>query len=147
MFGLAGTGVRGRLQVQPVAGEPTALAVGGAIDALYSALPAEQRHAARDLPAVVRQLEAQALALRAGEAHAVAEQRMESVVSALESVRLELLRLHAGSGSLDGLTRDLDAARQIGHEVDAAIEVRALLRPPSTAPPIASASAAQRTPA
>jgi serine/threonine-protein kinase len=131
MFGIVGAGVRGRVQARPVAGESTALAVGGAIDALFAALPHEQRHAVRDLPSVVRQLESHALALRAGNADPVAEQRMETVVSALESVRLELLRLHAGSGSIDGLTRDLDAARQIGHAVDAALEVRALLRPTS----------------
>jgi serine/threonine-protein kinase len=134
MFGLAGAGIRGRVQARPVAGESTALAVGGAIDALYSALPPEQRNAVRDLPSVVRRLEAHALALRAGNPESVPEDRMEAVVSALESVRLELLRLHAGSGSMDSLTRDLDAARQIGHAVDAAMEVRALLRPTPVAP-------------
>ena len=138
MFGIAGAGVRSRTQARPVAGESTALAVGGAIDALYAALPPEQRHAVRDLPSVVRRLEEHALVLRGGNPDFVSEDRMETIVSALESVRLELLRLHAGSGSMDGLTRDLDAARRIGHAVDAAMEVRALLRPTPVAPPLSA---------
>jgi serine/threonine-protein kinase len=134
MFGIAGLGVRGRLNAQPVAGEPTVLAVGEAIDALYAALPAEQRRAAGDLLAVVRRLEAHALALRGRAQEGSADQKVQTVVSALESMRLELLRLHAGGGSIDGLTRDLDAARQIGREVDAVLEVRDLLRPTPITP-------------
>jgi eukaryotic-like serine/threonine-protein kinase len=39
-------------------------------------------------------------------------------VAALEGIRLDLLRLHAGAGDLAPLTTLLDAARRIGEDVD-----------------------------
>lgn len=133
-FGIAGLGVARPGAARPVAGQPTVLAMGNAIEELFDALPPEQRRAVGDVPDVVRRLEARALALRAAPDDAAAASRLEDVVRALESVRLELLRLHAGAGSLEGLTRDLEAARDIGRQVDAAAEVRELLRPPVSQP-------------
>ena len=51
-------------------------------------------------------------------ARAQAEQRLADVVSALETVRLGLLRLHAGAGSAESITQDLNAARALGDDVD-----------------------------
>jgi hypothetical protein len=52
-------------------------------------------------------------------------------VAALEGLRLDLLRLHAGATDLAPLTTLLDAARAFGDEanrlVDAQAEVQALL--------------------
>ena len=39
-------------------------------------------------------------------------------VAALEGIRLDLLRLHAGAGDLAPLTTLLDAARRIGEDLD-----------------------------
>ena len=45
---------------------------------------------------------------------AAADARLAEVVSAMENVRLDLLRLQAGVGSIEGVTQDLDAAQAIG---------------------------------
>jgi serine/threonine-protein kinase len=47
-----------------------------------------------------------------------AEQRLAELVTALENVRLDLLRLRTGGGTVDGITRDLAAAREFGREAD-----------------------------
>ncbi len=57
--------------------------------------------------------------------------RMAASVAALENVRLDLLRLKAGVGTVDELSADLAAARDLQREIDVQIEsqreVRALL--------------------
>jgi eukaryotic-like serine/threonine-protein kinase len=45
---------------------------------------------------------------------AAAEARRAEIVSAMENVRLNLLRLQAGVGSVESVTQDLDAAQAIG---------------------------------
>ena len=47
-----------------------------------------------------------------------AELRLAELVTALENVRLDLLRLRTGGGTVDGITRDLAAAREFGREAD-----------------------------
>jgi hypothetical protein len=47
-----------------------------------------------------------------------AESRLEELVTALENLRLDLLRLRAGGGSVEGITLDLAAAREFGEEAD-----------------------------
>jgi hypothetical protein len=39
-------------------------------------------------------------------------------VTALENLRLDLLRLRAGAGTADGITEDLAAALEVSSEVD-----------------------------
>ncbi len=51
-------------------------------------------------------------------ARAQAETRLSEVVSAMETLRLGLLRLHAGAGSAESVTQDLAAARALGDDVD-----------------------------
>jgi eukaryotic-like serine/threonine-protein kinase len=51
-------------------------------------------------------------------ARAQAEQRLADVVTALETLRLDLLRLHAGAGSAESITQDLASARALGSDVD-----------------------------
>ena len=53
-----------------------------------------------------------------GAQRAAAETRLGELVAALENVRLDLLRLRAGGGSVEGITRDIAAARAIGEEAD-----------------------------
>ena len=61
-----------------------------------------------------------------------AEGRLAEVVTALESLRLDLLRLRAGAGTAEGITRDVAAAKALGDEADrllaAASEVKETLR-------------------
>ena len=47
-----------------------------------------------------------------------ADARLAEVVTALENLRLDLLRLRAGAGSAEGITRDLLAAKSLGEEAD-----------------------------
>jgi serine/threonine-protein kinase len=109
----------------PPANEPTMVALGRAAGELFDALPAAERARFAEVPALVARLQddAERLEARAGDDPAAAERR-QLTVAALEAVRLDLLRLHAGRGSADQLTRDLEAARQLGARVDAALEHR-----------------------
>jgi len=176
MFKLAGIGVK-PAQIAAGAYRPTEIAIGMAADALFEALPKEVRKELKDLPPIIRRLEADAAAQRArvdelnavlgglgdgsatapgslrGEAGAVVEdkqarlrddisarrdeamRRMSSSVAALENLRLDLLRLKAGAGSLDELTAHLSDARRLQDEIALAIEARreteAALRSPT----------------
>jgi eukaryotic-like serine/threonine-protein kinase len=47
-----------------------------------------------------------------------ADDRLAEVVTALENVRLDLLRLHAGTRTPQGITQDLEAARALGEDAD-----------------------------
>ncbi len=133
---------------------PTELAIGIAADALFEALPKEQKKELRGLPQLVERLQrdaqmmrrtvddlnqaidglgerspaATSSALRSHEGGALtdtreelrrdlalrrdtAAQKLASAVEALEHIRLNLLRLRAGTGSVAELTADLTAAR------------------------------------
>ena len=46
-----------------------------------------------------------------------AEERLREAVTALETVRLNLLRMHAGVGTVQSVTADLAAARDISDAV------------------------------
>jgi serine/threonine-protein kinase len=124
LFRLAGVGLPDA-PPSPVAGEPTVVALGRAAEELFDALPAGDRARLGDVRALLGRLRADALAMRArGDDPATA-------VAAMEAVRLDLLRLHAGGGSMGELTRDVDAARELGERIDAELaardEVRRLL--------------------
>jgi hypothetical protein len=47
-----------------------------------------------------------------------ARARLGEAVAALETIRLDLLRLRAGAGSVDRITADLAAAGDVGSAVD-----------------------------
>jgi hypothetical protein len=72
------------------------------------------------------------------EARDAAKARMAQAVSALESIRLDLLRLTAGAGSIEGVTADLAAARDVSQHVrfliDGDREVAKALRPSTDVP-------------
>jgi len=61
------------------------------------------------------------------------QQRLADAVAALETIRLSLLRMQAGSGSVESLTGDLAAAREVADDIDqlleARLEVEQLLKP------------------
>jgi hypothetical protein len=52
-------------------------------------------------------------------------ERLGTTVSAMENLRLDLLRLRAGVGAPDGLTEDLEALRNLGARVDAEADLEA----------------------
>lgn len=47
---------------------------------------------------------------------------MGQAVAALETIRLDLLRLHGGVGSVETITPDLAVAREVGEEVERLLE-------------------------
>jgi len=51
-----------------------------------------------------------------------AVERLSEAVAALESIRLELLRMHAGAGSVASMTADLTAARELSDHIGAVFE-------------------------
>jgi predicted Ser/Thr protein kinase len=52
------------------------------------------------------------------------QQRLADAVAALETIRLSLLRMQAGSGSVESLTGDLAAAREVADDIDELLEVQ-----------------------
>lgn len=117
IFGAAGIGVRDVPPARAVGGEPTIVAIARAADEVYASIPHEHRKQLGDVAAVIHRLEAEALALRGGDAASAA--RGATAVAALESLRLDLLRLKAGAAPRGELTRDLDRAAHIGDVIDA----------------------------
>jgi serine/threonine protein kinase len=137
-----GAPARSRM-VGPGAFRATEAALGVAADELFQALPSAYRDQLEELPATVAALEARAAAARAeleviaavessgsagaatmGERRREAAEQLSQSVAALESIRLDLLRLHAGASDLAPLTTLLDAARDLREEVDRLVAAR-----------------------
>ncbi len=120
---------------------PTEMALEVAIDDLFAALPDEYRDSLRDLPAIARRLTARAAELREALTIDVGPEsdpdhtwqklkdansaRLKETVTALERLRLGLLRLHGGMADLRPVTTALDAARAIDRDVGRLIEGQA----------------------
>jgi serine/threonine-protein kinase len=119
-FGVAGAFVRPPTHKAVPSADRTELVLGRSVEEAYDELTREQRAAVPRLPEVVERLEARAARLRergeTGPAFA-------DTVAALENVRLALLRLRTGAGSVRDLTAHLEKAREIGAMVDARLEV------------------------
>ena len=144
LFRVASVGLR---ITAPAASRPTELALGSVAEGLFHALPRETRRALGDLPEVIKGLETHAQQMRqriedvdrtiveAGQAARAAGQRdalvadlraardaaqtrLGEVVAALETIRLDLLRLRAGAGTVESVTADLTNAREIGEQTE-----------------------------
>ena len=122
LFGVAGVGLYERESPRLPGAEPTVVAIARAADKLFLALPPTQRQRLAEVPALIERLEAEALALRAGDS--TEPDREASAVAALESLRLDLLRLNAGATVKGELTRDLANVARIGAEIDARLTER-----------------------
>jgi serine/threonine-protein kinase len=115
----------------------TEAALGVAASELFAALPKAYREQFAELPAIVAALEARAADVRAdveliaalvpsgsADAELLAARRQGAAtllaesVGALEGIRLDLLRLHAGASDLAPLTTLMDAARRLGDDVN-----------------------------
>ncbi len=156
LFKLAGLGVKRTAMQTGLTHRPTELQIGFAAEGLFESLPRPLRKQLGDVPSVLRSLEADAQRLRetirvldeaqdaarvAGQAipadvasaRARTEEQLTAAVASLESVRLGLLRLTTGSGSVEGLTTDLAAASDVGHNIERLMigiaDVEAMLRP------------------
>lgn len=127
----------------------TELSLGMAAEQLYAQLPKESREALGELPAVLRRLQEDARLLRvrhdelsdalAGAADAdnnpeyheiramrdAARSRQSEAVGALESIRLGLLRIHAGATTVAHLSTHLGAAADVAADVERLLEARA----------------------
>jgi len=104
-----------------------------------------ERQQLAEVPRLLRQLEGDVQALRRQEqaiTRALAEAagrldlvrdlesarkaggaKLAGALAALENLRIDLLRISAGQAAGPGLTEHLEAARRIGREVDARMEV------------------------
>ena len=120
----------------------TEAALGVAAAELFEALPKAYREQLNELPAIVASLEAQAAGARAemevlsamaasgSDAEVLAARQgkakahLAESVAALESIRLDLLRLHANASDLAPLTTLMDAARRIGEDVNRLAEAQ-----------------------
>ena len=112
IFRAAGIGVRTPAAVS--GGEPTILAIGESAAVVFDALPEEHRRDLADVPQVLLRLQADAM-----DARARGESRREAAaVAALETIRIDLLRLRAGQVTAGDLTRDLDEVRAIGERIE-----------------------------
>ena len=135
------------------------MALGLAAEELFAALPKTYRDELHDLPAVVRRLEAHAAAARArideldalasigasgrsnqpasiASARDRARRELAESVAALEAIRLDLLRLHGGSRDLHATTTVLDAARELGAQLDRLTEAQAEVNQAISATPL-----------
>jgi serine/threonine-protein kinase len=121
----------------------TEAALGVAAAELFAALPKEYREHLVELPAIVAALEARAAEARAeievvaafvpsgsGDSDVLAARKQAAAahlaesVAALEGIRLDLLRLHAGAADLAPLTTLMDAARLIGEDLSRLAEAQ-----------------------
>ncbi|MBW8771658.1 MAG: protein kinase [Gemmatimonadetes bacterium] len=137
----------------------TETALGRATDHLYDALPKAVRKELAALPDTVRRLERNATTLRASidscdehlavfersgrrdaaveaelrEARDLAADRLAQTIAALESIRLDLLRLQMGRVGVESVTASLAAAQRVSTQIafvaEAQDEVERLLRP------------------
>jgi hypothetical protein len=160
---IARIGLKRRAVPAELTHRPTEMAISMAADVLFESLPKGLRKELKEFPSVMQRLQGDAAMMRRTvdelneaiaslggrtdpgltEARDEATRRLAAAVSALESVRLSLLKLKAGTGSVGELTADLSAARSLTEAIDYTVqgnaEVERLLRPHHTPPdPIAS---------
>jgi serine/threonine-protein kinase len=160
-FALAKRLVGSRTSAAPMTHRATELSLGMAAEQLFESLPASTRKQLGDLPALLSRLQHDAQVLRnhytglqeafadLGEAASApehvelrevrdqAEAKLGEAVGALETIRLSLLRLHAGSVTVAGLTTHLGLAAEVSAEVERLLaareETERVLRKPETA--------------
>jgi eukaryotic-like serine/threonine-protein kinase len=122
----------------------TELSLGMAAEELFESLPRDTRQALGDLPALIQRLQGDAQALRklhddlhealtgVGDAgqpehaeHAElaalrdeTHDKLSATVGSLETIRLNLLRLHAGSATVEGVTTHIGIAAEVSEQVE-----------------------------
>jgi serine/threonine-protein kinase len=126
----------GKGSAEPVSmpDQPTEVALGNAAQELFERLPPALRERFDDVPEVLHKLERAAALLRARGADPGGVERLPATLAALESIRLDLLRLGAGASTGDELTADLEAAREVGERVNALLDAHRELDRPTPTP-------------
>jgi serine/threonine-protein kinase len=124
-FKIAGYGLTPPARPALPSADPTEVVLGRSVVELYESLPSQERKRFAEVPEVIRRLEHDAETLRQ---RGDGGERLESAVAALENLRLGMLRLRAGTGTVSDLTADLSRAREIGDRIDAELEVRDVLK-------------------
>ncbi len=150
--------LRGKVHESAITHRATELSLGMAAEQLYESLSKSVRHELGDLPGILHRLQDDAQALRrhlddlqevlndAGESASTAsyeqvrgsrdeiQAKLGETVGALETIRLNLLRLHAGSVTVAGLTTHIGLAAEVSAEVERMLaaqgEVERVLRIP-----------------
>ena len=148
--------LRGKVTESAITHRATELSLGMAAESLFESLPRATRDALGDLPSVLHRLQDDAQSLRkhldglqevlndAGEDATGAtydgvrrdrdtiQAKLGESVGALETIRLNLLRMHAGSVTAAGMTTTIELASDVSAEVErllaAQMEVKKLLR-------------------
>lgn len=164
-FSIARKLLGNRRPEQAMTHRATELSLGMAAEQLFDSLPKESRQTLGDLPALLHRLQGDAQLLRqryaelqevladigdagAGERYAelraardAIHAKLADAVGALEMIRLNLLRLHAGSATVAGLTTHLGLAAEVSAGVERLIAAQgeverslALPRPISATP-------------
>ena len=118
---------------RPTLGMPmlTEVALGRATDHLFQALPKATRRELASLPQTIKQLETNASNLRASIAvvdeplASVARARLAATVTALENIRLDLMRLQSGTVGIESVTASLEAAQRASQQIEYAVQSRA----------------------
>jgi serine/threonine-protein kinase len=127
----------------------TELSLSLAAEQLFETLPKHTRQQLGDLPALLERLQRAARLLRSRrdelnaavasqrpgetsphvealrEERAEVHDRLTAAVGALESIRLNLLRLHAGSAAVEGLTTHIGLAEDVSAEIERMVSARA----------------------
>jgi serine/threonine protein kinase len=145
---LASRGLKTTGVAQSALPQFTEVALGRATDALYQSLPKHVRKELADVPETVRRLEQDARLLRESldrlddardlqdpaldVERSRATDKLSATVTALENIRLGLLRLQIGAAPVTSVTEALAAATRIGRELeivaDAEDEVREAMK-------------------
>jgi hypothetical protein len=173
IYRIASRGIQRTVSASTALPQHTEVALGRALDALFESLPKATRKELKDVPETVRRLEEEARKLRESldaidAAIAAAERaeqpahvrelereheritaRLASTVTALETIRLGLLRLQIGAAPVSTVTEAIAAATRIGEEIDRADsaqrEVSAALKP-LRSPQLSQLPEAEKTP-
>ncbi len=120
-FRWAGVGIKAPAKPALPSTDPTELVLGRAAVDVYEELSQGDRTRFGDVPSVVHNLERHAERLRD---RGVTGEKLAATVAALENVRIALLRLRAGTGSVEDLTLNLERARGFGQAVDRQLAAR-----------------------
>ena len=148
LFKLGGIGLDREALASGGAHRPTEMAISIAADRLFEELPRSVRRDLPELPETIRKLGAEAQSMRQhveqmnallaqvgdptrvgddertqlrGDLQATrdeAKTRMTDAVSALEKIRMGLLRMHAGAGSVESLTQDLGSVQALSEHIE-----------------------------
>ena len=120
-FSLAGWGIHASERAMLPSADATEMVLGRSTMAAYGSLTERDRAQAREVPGLVDRLERDAEELRA---RGDTGERLTQKVAALENLRLAMLRLQSGTGTLEDLTGIIERAKAVGEYVDQRLDAQ-----------------------